>query len=81
MFLTLDLNTTPCGPPWQLLDLEAQSNSVINSFPHLEELRAPGGPEAGHKPGHLGNSLCNLTDSRRMVLTQEHLSRVNSSRW
>ena len=38
MFLTIDLNTTPCGPPWQLLDLEAQSNSVINSFPHLEEL-------------------------------------------
>ena len=54
---------------------------MINSFPHLEELRAPGDPEAGHKPGHLGTSLCNLTDSRRMVLTQEHLSRVTSSRW
>ena len=52
------------------------SHSVVNSLPHLEELSKEN-QRLTWSPGHLGTSLCNLHDSRRIVLTR-HLSRVTS---
>ena len=56
---------------------EDSMHSVVNSLPHLEELSKEN-QRLTWSPGHLGTSLCNLHDSRRIVLTQQHLSRVTS---
>ena len=53
------------------------SHSVVNSLPHLEELSKEN-QRLTWSPGHLGTSLCNLHDSRRIVLTHQHLSRGTS---
>ena len=55
---------------------EDSMHSVVNSLPHLEELSKEN-QRLTWSPGHLGTSLCNLHDSRRIVLTR-HLSRVTS---